>query len=70
MHYYFYLFFTNGIREEVMCLAKEYNEFPPRIENKTLCLEFYMKGSYPKGLACHYFSSYSYIAFHRFRCLI
>ena len=67
---YFYSFFTNGFGEEVIYLAKEHNKFLPRIENKTLYLDFYMKDSCPKGIACYYSSSYSYIPFHRFWCLI
>jgi len=70
VHHYFHSFFKNGIGEKVMRLAKEHNEFPPKIKNKSIYLDFHIRGSCPKGSACHYSSSHSYIPSHEFCKLI
>jgi len=44
-----------------MQLVREHNEFHPKIDNKSLYLDFYMKGSCSKGADCHYLSFHSYI---------
>jgi len=53
-----------------MYLEKEHNEFSLKIQNKNICLDFYIQGLCSKRVACHYSSSYSYISSHSFYRLI
>ena len=51
-------------------MTKEDNEFPLKIENKNIYLDFHIKGLYPKGAAYYYSLSHSYITSYSFCRLI
>ena len=69
-YYYFNDFFKNGVGERVVTLARLHKVYPPKLENKSICMDFHMKGKCNKGTSCPYASSHSYILTNSFRYLI
>jgi len=70
IHYYLNSFFKHRVSEKIIQLANENKDFPPKIDNKAICLDYHMKGKYPKESICPYSLSHRYIPTNGFRCLI
>ena len=60
-HHYFNSFFKNGVVESIMKLARENNDYLALIDNKLVCLNFYMKGKCDCKNNCTYSSSYIFL---------
>jgi len=69
-HLYFNSFFKNEIGEKIIRLAREHNDYPAPIDNRPICLKFYMKGKCNREEACMYFTSHIFLLAGSFRKLM
>ena len=69
-HPYFNSFFKNKVGNEIIKLVKKYNNYPTLIDNKPICLDFYIWGKCNRDKACAYSSLYIFLLARSFRKLI